>query len=137
MGLKDTSDYIKIPTATDGKFLKDDGNGGFIPMVIEQIHGNVWGTNLTVVPNTTGAPNMLDTLNYPNHADVQALDFKMVVNLTGAVADSGWIEESTVPFVSFHSPTEGFSPYTTRIVVSSVSFDPIITASGGYDIHTI
>ncbi len=135
--LKDTSDYIKIPTATDGKFLKDDGNGGFIPMVNEQIHGNVWGTNLTVVPNTTGAPNMLDTLNYPNHADVQALDFKMVVNLTGAVADSGWIEESTVPFVSFHSPTEGFSPYTTRIVVSSVSNDPIITASGGYDIHTI
>ncbi|MEC8738818.1 MAG: T9SS type A sorting domain-containing protein [Bacteroidota bacterium] len=134
--LRDTSDYIKIPTATDGKFLKDDGKGGFIPMIIEQVHGNVWGTNLTVIPNP-GAPNGLDTLNYPNHADVKGLDFKMVVNLTGAVADSAWIDENTVPFVSFHSPTEGFSPYRTRIVVSSVNLGPIIPASGGYDIHTI
>ena len=33
--------YIKIPTASNGKFLLSDGQGGFVPMVLELVNGDI------------------------------------------------------------------------------------------------
>ena len=36
--------YIKIPTASNGKFLLSDGMGNFFPMIIEGVNGDVFQT---------------------------------------------------------------------------------------------
>ncbi|MBL7802501.1 MAG: T9SS type A sorting domain-containing protein [Saprospiraceae bacterium] len=109
--------YLKIPTASGGKFVWDhDQNPGTppIPMVIEQVNGDIYGTSVGQVPNAA-APGGLDTLCYPNHVGYSS-DFALSVNMAGAVGDSTWISPGQPPMISFHVPTDNFAPYNEGIV---------------------
>ncbi len=109
--------YLKIPTASGGKFVWDhdqNPNTPPIPMIIEPVNGNIYGTNVGQVPNAS-APNGLDTLNYPNHVGYSS-DFQLSVNLGGAVGDSTWLSPGQPAMISFHVPTDNFAPYNEGIV---------------------
>ena len=119
------------------KFLKNDGQGNQIPMIIESINGNIYGTSFGIVPEGVGAPNPNDTLCYPNHIGYSS-EFNLAVNLGGAIGDSSWIDTETPPIVSFHSPTDPSAPYTSGLVLVPPPFSsPIVVVQGSYTIASI
>lgn len=154
-----TGGYIVAATATLDeymevvipKFLIDlDGPGPAnpVPMVIESVNGNIYGTSLGTVP--AGYPVLPegDTLCIPNHVtyengDEISSDISFAVNNGGAVGDIGWVDENTPPWVSFHVPTDPFAPYTTGTLRVPGTGDPedpsddfaVVEVSGAYDIQ--
>ena len=106
------NDYLQIPTASGGKFIYDhDGNAATppIPMVIPQVNGDIYGTSVGVNPADG------DTLCYINHPGYNS-NFRLSVNLAGALADSTWLLPNQTTQISFHVPTDNFAPYNTGIV---------------------
>lgn len=109
--------YLKIPTASGGKFVWDhdqNPNTPPIPMIIEPVNGDIYGTSVGQVPNAS-APNGLDTLCYPNHVGYSS-DFQLCVNMAGAVGDSTWLSPGQPPMISYHVPTDIYAPYNEGIV---------------------
>lgn len=113
--------YIKIPTASNGKFLLSDGMGNFFPMILEAVNGDIeakqYGINFGVpfLPFPIG-----DTLNYPNHVNYSS-DFAVSVNLGGAIGDSAWVDPGQPPVISVHTPYDPFAPYVEGIVLVPVT----------------
>lgn len=129
------------------KFLIDFGTGP-VPMVLEAVNGNIYGTSVGVVPSGYPILPEGDTLCYPNHvtyADGSEIssDVKFVVNNGGALGDISWIDENTPPWVSCHVPTDPFAPYTTGTLTVPGTGDPddplddfaVVEVSGSYDIQ--
>lgn len=122
--------YLKIPTASNGKFLISDGMGGFIPMVIEAINGNIEGTTYGVNSFLPAYP-IGDTLCYPNHVGYSS-DFAVGVNLGGAIGDTAWIDPGQPPVISVQTPYDPFAPYVEGIVlVPGVNLE-VVEVQGGY-----
>ncbi|MFN4080494.1 MAG: T9SS type A sorting domain-containing protein [Saprospiraceae bacterium] len=120
--------YLKIPFASNGKFLYDHDNNPNtppIPMVVEQINGNIFGTSVGILP-TTG-----DTLCYPNHVGYSS-DFNLAVNLGGACADSSWVDPGQKPLISFHVPYDNFAPYAQGIVTVPGTNLQVVEVQGSY-----
>ncbi len=123
--------YVKIPTASNGKFLISDGMGGFIPMIIPQINGDVRGLTVGISP---GAPFPFpagDTLCYPNHVGYSS-DFAASVNLGGAIADTAWIDPGQPPIISIQCPYDPFAPYVEGIVLVPVVNLEVVEVQGAY-----
>jgi hypothetical protein len=125
--------YIKIPTASNGKFLLSDGQGNLFPMVLEGVNGDIeakqWGINpgIPFLPFPVG-----DTLNYPNHVEYSS-DFAVSVNLGGAIGDTAWIDPGQPPVISIHTPYDPFAPYVEGLVL--VPVDPpleVVEVQGSY-----
>lgn len=120
--------YIKIPLASNGKFLYDHDNDPAtppIPMVIEGINGDIFGTSVGILP-TTG-----DTLCYPNHVGYSS-DISLFVNMGGACADSAWIDPGQKPLISFHVPYDNFAPYAEGIVTVPGTDLQVVEVQGSY-----
>jgi hypothetical protein len=130
-----------LDTITDTyvpKFLTPQG-----PMVLEFLSGNVEGTTFGVNPGIPGLPFPAgDTLCYVNHVGYSS-DFKLAVNLGGALGDLSWIDAGDSPIISFHNPTDPFAPCGTAIVLvpppinlpvvevtGSCGFQPVLNAQG-------
>jgi hypothetical protein len=142
----DVYDEIIIP-----KFLIDlDGPGPapIVPMVLELVNGDINGTSVGIVPPGYPVLPAGDTLCYPNHvtyADGSPIssDVGIAVNLGGALGDTSWIDENTVPWVSFHAPEDIFAPYTTGTLTVPGTGDPadptddfaVVEVSGSFDIQ--
>lgn len=141
--------YSKIPLATNGKFVWNPRTvtqnpcapDQIIPMVIEQVNGNLEGTTVGVSPITDPmngcAIVKLDTLCYPNWPGYPS-DFNLAVNLGGALGDSSWIDnaaENPQPaLISMQVPNDPFAPYTSA-VLSVPGQDPplqVVEAQGSY-----
>jgi acetyl esterase/lipase len=105
----------------------DNGMGGTIPvpMVIEEINGDIYGTSYGVYEN--------DTLCYVNHSGYDS-DFNVMVNTGGACGDLSWINAGDVPMISFQVPSDPFAPYTTGTLVVPVLNYNIVEVSGAYDV---
>jgi hypothetical protein len=121
------SDYNDIVFDDNGdpilKFWFDtEGTGSLVPVVIESIHGNPDGT--------TNTP-----LCIANHADYSS-EFEFSMNMGGAMGDLNWLDEGDMAMVSFHCPHDPFAPYGTSVVVVPTTGDPVIEASGSYDVHS-
>jgi hypothetical protein len=133
------------------KFLIDlDGPGPAptVPMVVEAINGNIFGTSVGIVPAGFPVFPEGDTLCYPNHVTYDdgstiSSEVSLVVNNGGALGDISWIDENTPPWVSFHVPTDPFAPYTTGTLTVPGTGDPgdpsddfaVVEVSGSYDIQ--
>ncbi len=133
--------YAKIPTATNGKFVWNPRTvtqnpcapDQIIPMVIEQVNGNIDGTSVGVSPITDPMNGCvlikLDTLCYPNWPGYPS-DFNLAVNLGGALGDSAWIDNALQnpqpALISFQVPNDPFAPYTSA-VLSVPGQDPPLT----------
>lgn len=123
--------YLKIPLASNGKFIWDHDNNPAsapIPMVIEQINGDIYGTSVGINPLDG------DTLCYPNHVGYSS-DFALGVNLGGASADSSWVDPGQPPLISFAVPTDNFAPYGEGIVNVPGTNLQVILAQGSYVIQ--
>lgn len=150
-----TGGYIVAATATIDayqeivipKFLIDLGTGP-VPMVIEGVNGNIFGTSVGTVPPGYPVLPEGDTLCYPNHVtyangDPISSDIGLAVNNGGALGDISWIDENTPPWVSFHTPQDPFAPYTTGVLKVPGTGDPddpsddfaVVEVSGSYDIQ--
>lgn len=110
----DTITDTQIP-----KFAVQVAPGTFLPMVNEEINGNVDGTTVGIVP--PGFEAILpfppgDTLCYPNHVGYDS-EFQLSVNLGGALGDTSWIDANDVPTISFHVPTDPFAPCDYGLVL--------------------
>jgi len=114
------------------KFTTVDGGGNPIPMVIEQINGDIYGTSVGVNPLDG------DTLCYPNHVGYNS-DFQMGLNMGGALGDSSWAEDSNTPFVSFHTVDDQFAPYANGIVIVPLPGNPlpVLEVQGSYIVQRV
>ncbi len=99
------------------------------PMVLEAVNGNVDGSNTGINIGFPGLPYPFgDTLCYPNHVGYDS-DFALAVNLSGALADTSWIEAGEIPVVSFHNPTDPYAPCGSNLLIGP-PFLPIFQAFG-------
>ena len=112
------------------KFWYDPGDGNFIPMVIEGIHGNPDATTDTYAPASMGGFQLC----MANHVGYSS-DFHFQMNLGGAMGDLNWLDEGDMPMVSFQTPHDPFAPYTTGVLIVPTTGNPIVEVSGAYDIH--
>ncbi len=131
-------DYNEI-TATEeppGKFFIDTGNGTGIPMVIEQINGDIYGTSLGISVGNPQIPDG-DTLCLPNHVGYSS-DFNLAVNMGGALGDIGWVDENTVPIISTQVPTDLYAPYNTFTLQVGTSKGPlsVVEVQGALKVHS-
>ncbi len=114
------------------KFIIEIG-GLPIPMVIETINGDINGTSVGIAPAGSPYPEG-DTLCYPNHVGYSS-DFSLSVNLGGAMGDTSWIDENTVPIISFHNPYDSFAPYMEDILIVPTTGDLIVEVQGSYTVQ--
>ena len=127
-----TGGYIAFASATLDNYSDilipkftsvDTLTGNPVPMVIEFVNGDIYGTSVGFVPPTQ------DTLCYPNHVGYSS-DFNVMVNMGGALGDSSWLDASDIPMISFHSPTDPFAPYYIgTVIVPGVNL-PVVEVSG-------
>lgn len=123
-------DYNKIPTATNGKFVWNPKTATgspcapnqIIPMVIPQVNGDLTASALVgQSPITDSLCNLvkIDTLCYLNWPGYSS-DFKLAVNLGGALGDSSWIDPASAnpqpALISFQVPNDPFAPYNSGIL---------------------
>ena len=118
------------------KFFTDDGMGNQIPMVIESINGDIYGTSFGIVPEGIGAPNPNDTLCYPNHVGYSS-DFNLAVHTGGAMGDASWLDAETPPIISFQTPTDPFAPYNSGILIVPTTNEPVVEVQGADSIATL
>ncbi len=128
------SDYNDIIVDDMGnpitKFWYDPGDGSFIPMVIEGIHGDPNATTDTYAPASSGGFQLC----MANHVGYSS-DFDFQMNMGGAMGDLNWLDEGDMPMVSFHGPHDQFAPYTTGVLVVPTTNELVVEVSGAYDIH--
>ncbi len=148
LGMVGLSQYEEILTTTNGpaKFILDvDQNGQpDIPMVIEELHGDINGEVLTVAPDSLfgliptsalGIPPG-DTTNYVNLAGISN-DIALSINIGGALGDISWLEDNTTPIIAIHNPADQFAPYDDAVLVVPTTRDPIVRVQGAQQIGAI
>lgn len=118
------------------KFFIPDGLGGFIPMVLEAVNGDIFGTSVGIVPPGYPVFPEGDTLCYPNHIAYDS-GFQLCVNVGGAMGDSTWLNAGEAPIVSIQTPTDPFAPYETATLIVPVTNEPVVEVSGSYDVQRI
>jgi hypothetical protein len=124
---------IFLNTTPAGKFMATPT----IPMVIEAFNGNINGTSLGIAAvDGLGVPKG-DTLCIPSNVGPTS-DIQMTVNLGGALGDLSWLDNKSVPAVSFHSPSDPYAPYKEAVlkvpVSATVIFD-IVNVMGSYSVQ--
>ena len=109
------------------KFWYDPGDGSYIPMVIEEIHGDPEAKYNGYAPDGT----QLCIGHYPDYSS----DVQFNVNLGGALGDHNWLDHGDVPMVTFQCPHDPFAPYTTGVLIVPTTNELVVEVTGGYDIH--
>lgn len=129
-----TGGYISLATASldeynDVVLPKFIGSNG-LPMVLEQINGDINAEAVGVIPGTT------DTLCYPNFAGLGLnSDFQLSVNMGGAMGDSSWLDADDIPMISFHVPSDPSAPYTEGILIVPTTGDLVVEVQGSYAVQ--
>jgi hypothetical protein len=133
-----TGGYIAFAASTINNYIEDiatvdkfiwEPQGVPIPMVIEQVNGDIYGTSYGVNPLDG------DTLCYPNHLGYSS-DFNVAINMGGAMGDISWLEDGSIPMISFHTPADPFAPYGDGIVIVPVVNLPVVEVSGSYSVQS-
>ncbi len=112
--------YAELATLL--KFVDEDTG---IPFVIQQVHGDPFGTSVGLNPQTG------DTLSLPNHVGYDH-EVQLSVNCGGAIGDTSWITADDPAFISFHVPDDPFAPYKEDILVVPTTGDLIVEVQGSY-----
>jgi alpha/beta superfamily hydrolase len=127
-----TGGYISLGAATIDnypqlvlpKFI--DANG--IPMIITQVHGDIYGTSVGLIPGSG------DTLSLPNHVGYSS-EFQLCVNVGGALGDTSWLTAGDPAMISFQTTTDPFAPYTEDILTVPTTGDLIVEVQGAYTVQ--
>jgi len=124
VGGQGTGGYISLALSTVNKRAEIESNpkflrGDFTAMVNVDTLGDWNGVG--------GVP----FFNYGGDPSVSG-DAHMVFNYGGAMGDSTWIDNASLPIVSIHCITDPFAPYKTgNVVVPTTGLVVIPNASGG------
>lgn len=137
-----TGGYISMATATLDQYadvllpkFTVDFMGIPLPMVLEPVNGNIWGTSVGIVPPGSPPPFTAgDTLCYPNHVGYSS-DFQLCVNMGGALADTSWLDESDLPMISYHVPNDSLAPYQEGILIVPTTGDLVVEVQGSYTVQ--
>lgn len=139
--------YNKVFTTTNppAKFIGSDQR----PFVIEKvplpngsalyINADIEGKILGVVPpNANGTPNpgpppTGDTLNLPNWVN-RSSDFRLAVNMGGALGDISWLDANSKNIISIQSPTDPFAPYNDAVLFVPIPGGqlPVVQVQGSF-----
>lgn len=127
-----TGGYISLAAATldaysDILIPKFIGSN-LLPMVIEQVNGDIYGTSYGINPLDT------DTLCYTNHVGYSS-DFQACVNMGGALGDISWLDAGDGPFISFQAPSDPFAPYVEGTVIVPGFNLPVVDVNGSYSVQ--
>ena len=106
------------------------GNMITVPMVLEAVNGDIYGTTVGINPNDG------DTLCYINHPGYDS-DFNVMVNMGGACGDSTWVTANDPPMISFHAPSDPFAPYNVGTVIVPGFNLPVVEVSGSYHVQQL
>lgn len=127
-----TGGYISLAASTIDQYsdilLPKFTLQNLMPMVIEQVNGNIFGTSVGINPLDG------DTLCYPNHVGYSS-DFNVSVNMGGALGDISWLDDSDGPFISFQSPTDPFAPYTNAVLIVPGVNLPVVDVDGAFNVQ--
>lgn len=127
-----TGGYISLAASTIDNYsdilLPKFTLSNLMPMVIEQVNGNIFGTSYGINPLDN------DTLCYPNHVGFSS-DFNVCVNTGGALGDLSWLDASDGPFISFHTPTDPFAPYTNAVLIVPGADLPVVEVDGSFNVQ--
>lgn len=125
-----------LNTSEPGKFTIN----GF-PMIIEAYNGDPYGVQATpgivdaLYAGATGFP-VGDTMYVANHIGYSS-DFKLAVNMGGALGDKNWIDANTPPILSFHVPADPYAPCGDGLViVPGVNF-PVVNVTGSCGVEPL
>ncbi len=118
----------------------DPGNP--IPMVIEAYNGDLYATTGPTIVDATynaisgGAFPIGDTLCIPNNVGYSS-DFRLAVNMGGALGDSTWMDPGEKPLISFHTATDPLAPCGTDILLvpTATGPQPVLEVSGSCDMQ--
>ena len=139
--------YNKVFTTTNpaNKFIGSDQR----PFVIERvplpgggflyINSDIEGKILGIVPpKADGTPNpgpppTGDTLNLPNWAN-RTSDFRLAVNMGGALGDISWLDANSKNIISIQSPTDPFAPYKDAVLFVPIPGGqlPVVQVQGSF-----
>ncbi|MCB9050287.1 MAG: carboxylesterase family protein [Lewinellaceae bacterium] len=91
------------------------------PYVLEEVDGNVYGTNQT-------------QLNIPNWVNYSS-DVQFALNMGGALGDKSWIEGTNSPveepvIIGFHVPSDPFAPFGDGPVIVPTTNEFVVNVSG-------
>ncbi len=132
-----------IQTSIPHKFELPTGPNTFVPMVLPQYNGDIYGTSPTLgLSDATfnqlsgGAYPIGDTIFVPNHPGYSS-DFQLAVNLGGAIGDSLWIEAGDSPVISFHVPTDPYAPCGTDLLIVPTTQENVVEVTGSCGVSTI
>lgn len=128
LGTGNLDDYNEILI---GKFITQSAAGVPVPMVVEQINGNIYGTSFGRIPTGLGLPFEGDTLCIPNHIGYSS-DYQLTVNVGGALGDTSWIDANSTPMISFQTIKDPFAPYMEDILIVPTTGDLIVEVQGSY-----
>lgn len=126
LGTANLDDYneVLIP-----KFITQGPTGQPVPMVIEAINGDIYGTSFGMIPTGLGFPFEGDTLSVPNHVGYSS-DYQLTVNVGGALGDTSWMDVNSTPMISFQTPKDPFAPYMEDILIVPTTGDLIVEVQG-------
>jgi hypothetical protein len=106
-----------------------------IPMVLEPVNGDIYGTSVGIVPPGSPPPFTAgDTLCYPNHVGYSS-DVHLAVNMGGALADTSWMDPSDPPIISFHVPNDSLAPYQEGVLIVPTTGDLVVEVQGSYTLQ--
>jgi acetyl esterase/lipase len=144
-----TGGYISFAAATINDYLDivlpkfirqvEISPGVFVPvpMVIEEVNGDIYGTSYGINPGEDPESTADDdTLCYINHAGYSSA-FNVAVNMGGACGDISWVGGDDGPMISFQVPTDPFAPYTTGTLIVPGFNLPVVEVSGAYDVQAV
>jgi hypothetical protein len=128
-----TGGYISLGAATIDSYsqlvLPKFVNSTGFPMVIQPIHGDIYGTSYGVVPVGAGSPLDGDTISLPNHVGYSS-EFQLCVNAGGALGDTSWLTAGDPAMISFQTTEDPFAPYTQGILIVPTTGDLIVEVQG-------
>lgn len=131
-----------INTSIPHKFELPTGPNTFVPMILPQYNGDIYGTSAVGISDATfsalngGAFPIGDTIFVPNHVGYSS-DFHLTVNLGGALGDSLWLEADETPIISFHVPTDPFAPCETDLLIVPTTQENVVEVTGSCGVSRI
>ncbi|MFZ1751899.1 MAG: T9SS type A sorting domain-containing protein [Saprospiraceae bacterium] len=108
--------------------------GGFL-YINSDIEGKIVGV---VPPNANGTPSAGppptgDTLNFGNWVN-QSSDFKLAINVGGALGDISWLDANSKNIISVQAPYDQFAPYKSAVLFVAIPGGqlPVVEVQGAF-----
>lgn len=105
------------------KFFYEDDDGLPVPMVTEEVDGDIYGTSNGIAGDGT----VVTLGQYPGYSS----DYHLGICLGGAIVDDSWIDEHSSPMILFQNPEDVIDAYYENNLTIGPDL-PILEVQGAY-----